>query len=91
MSNKFDKIMKTLKFNKEITMSGNGAQNSQELTSGPFYSVEYLFISEFHVKLYAMSSTNLNVVNFVPNMELKTKVNFISKITTSNPFFRRNI
>ena len=80
MTKKLKLIKDNLDFNKKVTQLDNSLPNLKApSTEGPFYSVEYIFISEFHVKVYAMSSTNLNPVNFLPNLEMSIKVKFQPK------------
>ena len=42
----------------------------------PYFCADYIYVEQLDIKLFALSSTNLNVVNFIPNIEVSIKVLF---------------
>lgn len=47
---------------------------SVEVSLQPFYCLDFFYLDNVDFKLYALSSTNLSLVNLLPNLELHIKV-----------------
>lgn len=69
MSNKLSYILSSI-----ALKNAKNKPEHDEVIEGPYYCVDYIFIHPIKIKLYTLSSTNLHLINLIPNLEFTIKV-----------------
>lgn len=89
MAEQIKNFLEVVRFSGGLDSQAQSKMSRTCIEKGPFFCVDFIFFPGFDIKIFAMSNSNLDLVNYIPNLHFNMRVTTFN--LTQRIFFPPNI